>query len=138
MSADGYGSDTVRNVVVASGNATLLEVSLKPTRTDVTRRDEEAVFGFALSQNYPNPFNPTTTLSFAVGHLSFVNLTLYDVLGQEVATLVNEQKQPGIYKAVWDAANMPSGFYICRMSVTPTASGQVQNLMATRKLILMK
>ncbi len=53
---------------------------------------------FKLEQNYPNPFNPTTTLSFVIGHLSFVTLKVYDILGNEVATFVNEEKHQAVIR----------------------------------------
>jgi hypothetical protein len=64
---------------------------------------------FILYQNYPNPFNPTTTLSFVIGQSSFVSLKVYDVLGNEVATLVNEEKLPGSYQVEFTAAGLSSG-----------------------------
>ena len=70
---------------------------------------------FALSQNYPNPFNPTTRMSFAIRHSSLVTLKVYDVLGREVTTLVNEEIQPGTYQATWDASGQPSGVYYYRL-----------------------
>jgi hypothetical protein len=86
--------------------------------------------GFELAQNYPNPFNPTTRVSFVIGHSSFVTLGVYDVLGREVATLVNEVKQPGEYTVVWNAEGIASGTYLYELR-----SGAFSQ---TRKLILAK
>ncbi|MGE5351275.1 MAG: DJ-1/PfpI family protein [Acidobacteriota bacterium] len=83
-----------------------------------------------LFQNYPNPFNPTTTLSFAIGHQSLVTLKVYDILGREVATLVNEERPAGNYKITWNAANLPSGVYVYQLK----AGGYT----ATQKLMLLK
>jgi hypothetical protein len=81
---------------------------------------------FALEQNYPNPFNPATNLGFAVQQTEFVTLKVYDLLGREVATLVNEQKTPGRYTVKFDGANLPSGVYIVRMIAGDfTASGKM-------------
>ncbi|MCB0743047.1 MAG: T9SS type A sorting domain-containing protein, partial [Ignavibacteriae bacterium] len=66
---------------------------------------------FSLSQNYPNPFNPTTTIEYSVPSSEFVSLKFYDVLGREVATLINQSQKPGIYKTVWNATNFASGIY---------------------------
>lgn len=70
---------------------------------------------FALSQNYPNPFNPSTTLSFHIGYSSFVTLKVFDLLGREVAMLVNEKKGPGEHSIEWNAEQMPSGVYFYRL-----------------------
>ncbi len=66
-------------------------------------------------QNYPNPFNPSTTIRFEVPRSGFVSLKVYNLLGQEVAVLVNEVKQAGGYEVVWEAAGLPSGVYFYRM-----------------------
>jgi hypothetical protein len=85
---------------------------------------------FSLQQNYPNPFNPSTNLTFQVAKEGFVSLKVYDVLGKEVATLVNEVKQAGTYGATWNAAGFGSGIYFCKM--------QAGSFTETRKLVLMK
>jgi hypothetical protein len=66
---------------------------------------------FFLEQNYPNPFNPETAISYALARAGKVKLAVYDLLGREVATLINEQQNPGEYKLVWRAGNLPSGIY---------------------------
>ncbi len=85
---------------------------------------------FELLQNYPNPFNPSTTLSFVIGSSSLVTLKVYDVLGREVATLVNEVKQPGEYSVRWDAAQLSSGVYFARLSAGAFTE--------TKKILLMR
>ncbi|MBX2992093.1 MAG: VCBS repeat-containing protein [Bacteroidetes bacterium] len=85
---------------------------------------------FALEQNYPNPFNPSTTIEFALPHTNFVTLTLYNILGQEVRTLVSERMDAGTYQVQFNAGGLPSGAYIYRLH----AGGFVQ----TRKLLLLK
>ena len=86
--------------------------------TDV-RTDEELPLKFELAQNYPNPFNPTTTIQYALSSAQFVKITVFDVLGRELATLVNDVKSSGRYTATWDATGLPSGVYFYRM-VTPS------------------
>jgi len=71
---------------------------------------------FELSQNYPNPFNPVTNLEFGISNFGFVTLKIYNISGKEVATLVNEQLQPGSYKVEWNAAEYPSGTYFYKLS----------------------
>ncbi|MBI5464886.1 MAG: T9SS type A sorting domain-containing protein [Ignavibacteriales bacterium] len=73
-----------------------------------------------LYQNYPNPFNPTTEIRFTLQVSSFTLLKVYDVLGREVATLVDQEKEPGYYSATFNADKLPSGIYIARLSVAPT------------------
>jgi hypothetical protein len=84
----------------------------------------------ALDQNYPNPFNPTTTIAFALPADQVVTLKVYNTIGQEVATLVNEFKAAGRYSAVWDAKGIPSGVYFCRL--------QAGSVAETKKMTLMK
>ena len=71
---------------------------------------------FALEQNYPNPFNPSTKISYQLPERSFVSLNVFDVLGREVATLINEEKEPGTYSTVWNAKNAASGMYFYRLT----------------------
>ena len=70
---------------------------------------------FRLEQNYPNPFNPTTTIQFAVPKTSNVTIRIYDILGREVATLIDKEYQPGQYKAVFEAGQLASGLYVYRI-----------------------
>jgi len=72
--------------------------------------------GIRLEQNYPNPFNPSTTIQLSIKNSEFLVLKVYDLLGREVATLVNETKEPGWYSVTWKAGGMPSGVYIGRLS----------------------
>ncbi len=67
--------------------------------------------GYTLSQNYPNPFNPATTIEFSLPQSGFVSLRVFDMLGQEIATLVNGEKAAGTFRATFDASNLPSGTY---------------------------
>jgi photosystem II stability/assembly factor-like uncharacterized protein len=85
---------------------------------------------FSLSQNYPNPFNPTTSLQYAIGSRQFVTLKVYDILGREIAILVNEEKPAGEYEAEFNAANLPSGIYFYQLK-----AGQYSE---TKKMILLK
>ena len=85
---------------------------------------------FTLEQNYPNPFNPTTTIQFSLNTASPVKLTVFDILGQEVATLVNEYKSVGSHKIQWRANTMPSGVYYYRL--------EADGFSKTHKMVLMK
>jgi len=70
---------------------------------------------FSLSQNYPNPFNPATVINYSIGSPGHVALKVYDMLGKEVAELVNGQKEPGNYTAMFEASHLPSGVYFYRL-----------------------
>jgi hypothetical protein len=85
---------------------------------------------YSLAQNYPNPFNPATTISYQVPSVSNVRLIVYDVLGKEIATLVNEQKSPGKYSVAFNASRFSSGMYFYKLSAG--------SFTETRKMILTK
>jgi hypothetical protein len=96
----------------------------------VNVKDENLPSGYFLSQNYPNPFNPSTKINYGVKEGGFVSLKIYNILGVETATLVNEYKPAGIYEKYFDASRFSSGVYFYRLSV----NGFTQ----TRKMILEK
>jgi hypothetical protein len=102
--------------------------SVNPTSVD--KATELSPTSFTLNQNYPNPFNPSTQITYQVGKTGFVSVKIYNILGQEVATLVNEVKQAGTYPVTWVASQMTSGVYFCRM--------QSGSYSATTKMILTK
>ena len=85
---------------------------------------------FILEQNYPNPFNPTTNIQFQIPNESFVNLIVYDILGNEVASLVNEKKPAGSYEVNFDASGLSSGIYFYKL--------QTDAFVETKKMLLMK
>ena len=85
---------------------------------------------FSLNQNYPNPFNPSTAIVFQLPKESFVTLKVYNILGVEIATLVNEQKPAGVHKINFDASGLTSGLYIYKISTG--------NFEQTRKMLLLK
>ena len=107
---------------------------------DITSVETEAnaPTAFSLSQNYPNPFNPTTTINYVIArskatrqsHELSVRLTVYDILGRKIATLVNKQQAPGNYSVKFDAGKLSSGIYYYRL--------QSGNFSVTKKMILMK
>ncbi|MCP5060994.1 MAG: T9SS type A sorting domain-containing protein [Ignavibacteriae bacterium] len=92
--------------------------------------DNSLIEQFNLSQNYPNPFNPTTTINYQLPNSNFVTLKIYDVLGNEITTLVNENKQAGVHTINFDGSNLSSGIYYIQFN----SNGFRQ----TRKMMLMK
>jgi len=85
---------------------------------------------FSLDQNYPNPFNPSTKIKYSVPQLSQVQIKVFDVLGNDIETLVNEDKPIGTYELNWNAANLPSGVYFYQL--------QAGNFVETKKMLLLK
>jgi hypothetical protein len=76
---------------------------------------EDSPIDYTLMQNFPNPFNPMTTITFSIPEYNYVSVTVYNILGQEVAVLINEAKNPGVYNVVFNAHQLPSGMYIYRI-----------------------
>ena len=102
----------------ANAQPTSISTSYKPVAT------------FALKQNYPNPFNPSTVIQYSIPISSHVLLKVYDILGKEVAVLIDEVKEAGNYSHKWNAAGLPSGIYFCKLHAGSNT--------ATKKLILAK
>ena len=99
------------------------------TITDV-ENEETIPTVFKLEQNYPNPFNPSTRIKFAVPEKSNVLIKVYDILGSEVATLVNEEMDAGWYENNFNAAGLSSGVYLFRM--------EAGNFISTKKMIYLR
>lgn len=92
--------------------------------------DEFGVYTYSLDQNYPNPFNPSTKIKYSLERESDVNITVYDVMGREVADLLNERKPAGVYEVDFDASQLSSGVYIYKITAG--------DFVSSRKMILMK
>jgi exopolysaccharide biosynthesis protein len=155
INLDGGGSTTmvVRNEIMnspsdASGERpvsnALLVVSKAPldTLTSLDTTPEfSKVFSFKLFKNYPNPFNPTTKIKYTLPNnletRHGVSLRVYDILGREVATLVNEEKPAGSYEVEFDGSNLSSGVYFHQLKVYP-AEGGASDFINTRKMILLR
>ncbi len=112
-----------------AGNAANSFSVFNSTPVSVSQRSNVPA-SFALHQNYPNPFNPTTHFRFSIANFEFVTLKVYDLLGREIATLVNGKKSPGTYEVLFDGSKLPSGVYFYRLE-----SGRFAE---TKKLILIK
>jgi hypothetical protein len=103
----------------------LLEVT-----TPVDRPANNLPQQFRLDQNYPNPFNPATTITYTVGRTSRVSLRVFNLVGKEVATLLDETQSAGHHEVVFDATNFPSGMYLYQLH-----AGQ---LTGTRRMVILK
>ncbi len=108
---------------------TLLRADLNDL-TVVTNNNENFPVEFQLDQNYPNPFNPTTTIRYQLPIKNIVTLKVYDVLGREIAVLVNEQQDAGTYSAQWNASQFSSGIYVAVM--------RAGSFTAAKKLLMLK
>ena len=98
--------------------------------TGIPSSNNFIVTSYLLSQNYPNPFNPTTKIEYSIPKTSIVTLKVYDILGREVATLVNEKKFRGIYEVEFDGNGLSSGIYFYKI--------QAGNYSSVKKMILVK
>ena len=106
-------------------DASVVPENITPTAVENNKPEQ-----FKLEQNYPNPFNPTTHFAFRIAERGLVTLKVYDLLGREMATIVNEELQPGTYNMTWNASSMPSGVYFYRL--------QAGIFTDMKKMILMK
>jgi hypothetical protein len=113
-----------------SDNSDVWIIKLK---SDIVGMDEdvaEAPEFYNVSQNYPNPFNPTTKIKYSIPQLSNVVIKVFDILGNEIETLVNDEKPAGIYEITWNAEKFPSGVYFYQI--------KAGNFIQTKKMILLK
>lgn len=117
------------NTIFVVGGAELYAVTGSPP-AGVNSENSITPVKFVLAQNYPNPFNPTTTISWQSPVGALQTLKIYDVLGREIATLVNEYKPAGKYEVEFNASNLPSGIYIYKLTAG--------NFTAVKKLMLLK
>lgn len=119
-----------QNVIINNNNLNNINFNLGNSIIGIQPVTNEIPESFSLSQNYPNPFNPVTTIKFGLPVSDFVKLEIFDVLGRNINTLVNEKLNAGIYTVEWNSQNKPSGIYFYRLSGS--------NFSETRKMILIK
>ena len=131
---EGMGKESNSVGINQSGSTTIMSSSNGKFRLNaqatgnIVKNDLPTVY--SLGQNYPNPFNPTTHISYSVVNAGVVTLKVYDVLGREVATMVNENKEPGSYQVSWDASNASSGIYFYQL--------RTKEYVDTKKMMLLK
>jgi hypothetical protein len=111
---------------------TVANDNLKSEMNALSKENEiaETPKSYSLEQNYPNPFNPTTKISYSIAESGFVTLKVFDILGREVATLVNEVKPAGRFEVEFNASELPTGTYIYRLT-----AGNYQTI---NKMLLLK
>jgi len=127
-----YASGKAVHARIMGSGGTLWNVSIDTSEgtSNVGNISGIAPNEYKLEQNYPNPFNPTTNIKYQIAKNSFVTLKVFDVLGKEIATVVNGYRKAGYYETNWDASQYPSGMYFYKL-----ISGDFSE---TKKLILVK
>ena len=112
-----------------NGQSSTVTTTSSESTTDV-EGEEESPLEFGLEQNFPNPFNPTTQIGFEVSNPGFVTIRVFDLAGNEVATLVQGFFQAGHHQAIFNASNLASGLYMYRLEAGATS--------LTKKMVLLK
>jgi hypothetical protein len=130
FSADSFITKTVNNISAVKDSASLLNVQLERNLTSVESGSNSIISKYSLSQNYPNPFNPSTTIKYQLPQSGKVSLIVYDLLGREVASLVNNFKSAGTYEITFNSFSLPSGVYFYRL--------KVNDFLSLKKMILIK
>ncbi|MGH2574269.1 MAG: T9SS type A sorting domain-containing protein, partial [Ignavibacteria bacterium] len=132
-----YQSDSIPGSHVTGSQASLAKIRFMRLRFlsclfigGIKKINNELPQVFKLYQNYPNPFNPKTIINFQLPMFNYVKLIIYDALGREVKTLVNEELRPGTYEVDWDAGKYPSGVYFYRI--------EAGDYKETKKMVLVK
>jgi hypothetical protein len=114
-----------------AGGSDIYITKLSSETTDLyDLSDENIPNRFTLLQNYPNPFNPSTTINYQIPEISFVTFKVFDVLGREVSTIVNEERSAGSYEFEFNAIALPSGIYFYRL--------QAGSFVETKKMVLLR
>jgi hypothetical protein len=126
-----YNSSNSSNSYLGAKTYTLVNGGyLLPTGASAVAVETSLPTGWNLDQNYPNPFNPSTVISYQIPSAGQVALQVFDALGREVATLINEEKQAGTYNITFNAKNLPSGLYVYRI--------RGNNFVQSKKMLLIK
>jgi hypothetical protein len=138
ISKEEYETVTINNFQVNSGNFTELNIQLNSSIVSID--DEENKTNnpdkYVISQNYPNPFNPATAIRFSIPEESFVTLKVFNTLGEEITTLINENIIAGNYEVEFNATTLPSGIYFYRLQAY--APGRAGSFVETKKMVILK
>lgn len=130
---DVYTLDTITGVATQTGtisNQVSLLAIAGNSNIGIKQISSEIPSEFKLYQNYPNPFNPSTSIRYQVENIKHIKLVVYDVLGKEIAVLVNERQSPGIYEVSFDAGSLSSGVYYYKLIG--------EDFIVTKKMVLLK
>jgi len=131
ITADDAGFVYVAGTSSGSNWSMMTTIKYTETGTPVVSHESDALpKDFNLAQNYPNPFNPSTTIEFALPKSAFVTLKIYNLLGEEIATLVWEKREAGVHRVNWDARGLASGVYLYQLE-----AGKFKQ---TRKMLLVR
>jgi hypothetical protein len=133
---DAGSSSAFTTLATSPANTAFRGIAFAPSATATGVAEQQVVpVSFGLLQNYPNPFNPSTTLRYSIVEPGTVTLKIFNMLGEAVATIVNEHKNIGTFNAVWDASHQPSGVYVARLA---SVSDSKQMSTESRRLMLVK
>lgn len=104
------------NANISNFNFEVKNIAFIPSNASTENGNTEEPKEFSLTQNYPNPFNPSTTIEFSVAKKEMLNLSIYNILGQKVMTLINREMESGVHRVAFDGSNLASGVYIYRLT----------------------
>ena len=120
----------LNNYALAATSDGVWQRLLTDLMTNVGNKNNLNVNEYYLEQNYPNPFNPNTTINYSIPKRYFVTIKIYDILGREIQTLVNEEEPAGYYKVNFNASKYSSGVYFYQL--------KTRDFISTKKMILLK
>jgi len=125
------------------GEGTILKFYNDSPSTIETKEINKIFLNYSISNNYPNPFNPITKIRYSVPQLAQVQIKIFDVLGKEIAILVNEEKPAGNYEVEFNShsdagQNLPSGVYFYQLRIRDPETSSGQGFVKTKKMILLK
>lgn len=130
---------SLQNVTATNSNGSTILLDVSPASVLVDVKENNLLPSeFSLEQNYPNPFNPSTSIRYDIPSKSFVTLKIFNTLGEEIKSLVNENKSAGSYEVKFDGSNLSSGVYFYRITAGNPSLRSGQGFTQTKKLLLLK